>query len=491
MYNQEHKISQYADDTTLITRANESSIRTSMSVLKEFENISGLQINKEKTKVINIGGWRGSRIKFCEELSLDWTNKFISLGIEYNIDDFNNITDININNKIREIQKLVYIWSSRNLTPYGKITIIKSLLISKITHILLSLPSPNQKTFEELENIFKRFVWNYKNPKFRKEITENLKDLGGLKMSNLETFDAALKISWLKRIISQTLGWAEFPNQLNIHKIILYGNLYPKVILKTIENQFWKDMVRSVIRLTSNFKIRNTTQLHLMPLWYSGELDLGFRQSWKNKGYMVVGDILNQNGELLTKEELKEKDLTINFLDYFRIKQKINGYIENFEKVAPIHGPQIPRVLFEIGMTQTGCGRVYNKLMDFDTGILTEVKNKWENTLNEEIPYKTIENAFKEISKIKTGSYQKYFQFKLLHSRIITNEKLFIMNLSDSKMCKTCLNKVDTLRQAFIDCHATVMLWENVEDWAKTVISNSFKITDTEKIFGISKRQKD
>ena len=155
LYNQEHKISQYADVTTLITRANESSIRTSMSVLKEFENISGLRINKEKTKVIKIGGWRGSRVKFCEELSLDWTNEFISLGIEYNIDDFNNITDRNINNKIREIQKLVYIWSSRNLTPYGKITIIKGLLISKITHILLlSLPSPSQKTFEELENIF-------------------------------------------------------------------------------------------------------------------------------------------------------------------------------------------------------------------------------------------------------------------------------------------------------------------------------------------------
>ena len=40
-----------------------------------------------------------------------------------------------------EIQKLIRIWSTRNLTPYGKVTIIKSLLISKIIHMLLSLPS--------------------------------------------------------------------------------------------------------------------------------------------------------------------------------------------------------------------------------------------------------------------------------------------------------------------------------------------------------------
>ena len=71
LYKQEHKISQYADDTTLITKANENSIRASMSTLKEFENISDLRINKEKTKVIKIGGWRDSRIELCKELKLD------------------------------------------------------------------------------------------------------------------------------------------------------------------------------------------------------------------------------------------------------------------------------------------------------------------------------------------------------------------------------------------------------------------------------------
>ena len=160
------------------------------------------------------------------------------------------------------------------------------------------------------------------------------------------------------------------------------------------------------------------------------------------------------------------------------------------EKKAPIKGPQIARILFEIGMTQKGCGRVYNKLMAFDTGILIEVKNKWENALNEEVSYTIIENSFKEISNIKTGSYQKYFQFKLLHSRIITNEKLFNMNLSCTKMCKTCLMEVDTLKHSFLECLATVRLWKNVEDSSKTVISRSLKITDIEKIFGHLQKDK-
>ena len=249
-------------------------------------------------------------------------------------------------------------------------------------------------------------------------------------------------------------------------------------------------MVKSLIRLISNFTIRNVTHVHLMPLWYNSELNFDFRRTWKNRGYLFVGDLINENGELFSKQELKERNLRINFLDYFRVKQKLNSYIENIEKKTPLQGPQIPRLSFEIGMIQKGCGRVYNKLMNNNTVILIEVKNKWENALNEEVPYNTIEHAFKEISNKESGTYQKYFQFKLLHSRIITNEKLYNMNISSTKMCKTCPTEIGTLRHMFLECHTTTSLWKQVENWAKTVTSSSLKLTDFDKNFGHQQRDK-
>ena len=87
--------------------------------------------------------------------------------------------------KIGEIQKLMCIWNARNLTPYGKSVIVKSVLISKITHVLLSLPSPSSSTFDTLEELFKNFIWGQKNPKFRREILETLPGHGGMKMTNL------------------------------------------------------------------------------------------------------------------------------------------------------------------------------------------------------------------------------------------------------------------------------------------------------------------
>ena len=103
-------------------------------------------------------------------------------------------------------------------------------------------------------------------------------------------------------------------------------------------------------------------------------------------------------------------------------------------------GPQATwvRILFEIGLTNKGCNKTYNKLMVYNSNIVTEVKNKWERVLNEEIPYGIVEQGFVAIPKMIEGPYQKYFQFRLLHSRIVTNKKLYTMKISDTKNCPIC-----------------------------------------------------
>ena len=59
-----------------------------------------------------------------------------------------------------------------------------------------------------------------------------------------------------------------------------------------------------------------------------------------------------------------------------------------------------------------------------------------------------------------------------------------------TKMCKTCLTEIDTLRHMFLECHTTINLWKQVEFWVKTVTSNSLKLTDFDKIFGFQQRDK-
>ena len=86
-----------------------------------------------------------------EDLELIWTQEFTSLGISYSINELNKIPDLNLESKILEIEKLSSVWRSRNLTFLRKITIIKTLMISKIVHILLSLPRPSEESLKKLK----------------------------------------------------------------------------------------------------------------------------------------------------------------------------------------------------------------------------------------------------------------------------------------------------------------------------------------------------
>ena len=198
LHGRESKVSQYADDTTMLLREDLQTITNIVRVLKWFKSVSGLDINKEKTKVVKLGALRDSNIPWQGKFGFNWSNKFEILGIHYNMNKFNEITDLNIQRKLGEIQQLIRIWSTCNFTPYGKVTIIKSLLISKITHMLLSLPSPSSSCINDLNNTFSKFLWSGKPPKWRKEILEGEIFHCGLKLHNLTLFDKSLKLSWLK-----------------------------------------------------------------------------------------------------------------------------------------------------------------------------------------------------------------------------------------------------------------------------------------------------
>ena len=72
------------------------------------------------------------------------------LGIKFTL-DLQQMIPINYESKLEEIKKLLSSWSKRMLTPYGKITVIKSLALSKIAHLILALPTPSTVIVNQLQ----------------------------------------------------------------------------------------------------------------------------------------------------------------------------------------------------------------------------------------------------------------------------------------------------------------------------------------------------
>ena len=456
-----------------------------MGTLKEFELVSGLKVNTEKTKIIEIGGIRDNRINLCTDLKLIWTNKFTYLGITYDVQDMENITEQNIALKEKEIHKLINAWTGRNVTPLGKIILIKSLLISKITHILLSLPTPKEQTFQKLDNIFGNFIWQGKPPKLRKEILESTYTMGGLKKTNLKIFDQSLKLSWLKRFKDSSDGWEEIPRKFNIQNIPIFGDKYPSTILKKINKGFWKDVLIACESFQKKF-FSITLKTYNIPLWFNSKINISFRKEWFNMGYYTLSDILDINGNIVRNEDLARRGLTLNFLEYERIRFDLSK-IDKRQDIPLKMGPQLLYIFFKMGHNVKGCAKTYKILMEFNHNIVASVKDTRETNLNEYITLQCVENSFRNLHNMKEGAYTKYIQFKLLHRRIVTNKKLCDMGIKENSMCTYCLEEVETIEQAFLHCNAVTKLWKEVEAWLRLHVDVHISLNNVDKILGTPK----
>ena len=182
IFGHEHKISRYADDTTLVVTYDRNNLNRVLDTLKFFHLISGLKVNIEKTKVVQLGERGGNRIVNLREGKLELPEEFMLLGIQFNINELQNITDLICSLKLPKMKKVLRQWKRRKLTLNGKFSVFKSLVSSMITHILLSLPSPSKTCIEEYDNMVHDFLWRGKPPKYRKKILKYPHILGGLQL---------------------------------------------------------------------------------------------------------------------------------------------------------------------------------------------------------------------------------------------------------------------------------------------------------------------
>ena len=202
---EETKLLQYADDTTAIL-SDIDLAQALFNLLEVFKNLSGLVINSSKTE----GVWIGlSRDKTSKPFGIKWPDEPIkALGVYYSY-DIKLLHEKNFIERLDSVKKLINIWSSRGLSIYGKVTIIKSLIIPKFVFISWLLTVLKEIVKELNQMIFKFFLKG--TDKVTRLSTINEYENGGLKMIDLESMIKSLRLAWLKRIFQCNNGaWRSF-----------------------------------------------------------------------------------------------------------------------------------------------------------------------------------------------------------------------------------------------------------------------------------------
>ena len=98
--------------------------------------------------------------------------------------------------KIKRVKNILNSWSASRLTLLGKITIVKTLALSQIVHVLTSLPT-HQGALKEINTLLYDFLWESKGDKIKRTQMINDYDKGGLKMIDIQSFNKSLKIKWV------------------------------------------------------------------------------------------------------------------------------------------------------------------------------------------------------------------------------------------------------------------------------------------------------
>ena len=130
---------------------------------------------------------------------MDWGQGPIKiLGVNFSA-NVNEIWNINTHDIMNKITHLLDQWSRRKLTIIGKITIVRSLVLSKCVHFFISLPDPPPDLLKELEKRFYRFIWNKGPDRISRKVSIKNISSGGLRMTHIPNFVKSLKKFMVKK----------------------------------------------------------------------------------------------------------------------------------------------------------------------------------------------------------------------------------------------------------------------------------------------------
>ena len=448
----EVRISQYADDTVLFLKNSSNCIEGALQELKIFSEASGLRLNIEKTSCMQIGVQNQQHYENSQ--GIKWVSRLKILGVSFTTDN-NDITQCNFEPKLLQIEKEIEQWRRRNITPIGRITVIKSLLISKLVHLFTALPNPSQTEVKRLERILFQFLWAGKrDPVKRAKIVQDFSK-GGLRMIDVQSFLKSMKISWLKRLYSGNTTWGQvIANEIpNIEDLLTYGSKKLLKVSVKINNPFWQNVLEAFASFSTAHKPKLPDVL-TESIWFSDytKFKCSVIPNWKSKGIRFIADLINErSGNLHTKESLENTfQIKMTFLCFASLVRSLPDELKSI-KTAKEFGPIIPLrmnlVINHPHFSHFAYDVYIENRMDDIAKVNTKQKSKWVRDIGCFEDGSTV-----EVIKATKSTRSIMFQYKLVNRFLATNTYLKIIRVKDDESCTFCKQEPETLAHMFWYC---------------------------------------
>ena len=302
---------------------------------------------------------------------------------------------LNFEEKKQKIKDIVLSWSNRSLTLFGKVTIIKSLIIPQITYLLSILPNPEISYFKEIDKVIFSFLWDNQPPNLSRTMVLRKIAFGGLNVPDIYAYSKSIKLHWLQKVLDgsfesswKSLIQLKFPVLEN--NFIFNCNLKPENIQNVpIKNKCWRDSLKYFFELKS--KTTEPLQGDSI-IWFNSLLKIEgktlFYKELHDKGVTYLSDLVNENGRFKTIDELwGQFNCRINCLNYFGLVSIIKSKHINFETKTTNPCPLLSRILNSKSLSKEIHQQFMPSELDFDTirGL-----SKWRTQLETDIYFENV-----------------------------------------------------------------------------------------------------
>ena len=217
--------------------------------------------------------------------------------------------ELNFDKKIQKLQTKLDMWSSRDLTIFGRAMSIKTLGISQLNYSASNLNVP-KGIVEIVRTKYFKFLWkNKKNQIKRSGLYQDL-DNGGIRMTDFDIMLKALKLAWIPRLlqISDNSNWCIFPK----HYFRSKGGL--NFLLRCNQDtSYFNDLqlfCKKILEFFNKLKsLYPHDQKQEFILFNSKDILVDgkpiFLNEWFKKDILSINDLLSEN--VLTFHELCDK----------------------------------------------------------------------------------------------------------------------------------------------------------------------------------------
>jgi hypothetical protein len=479
---------QMADDTTIFT-SNAEDVPKIVEVLNQFRAISGLKTNIEKTIAYRLG--KNHNVEVPEDLGLNWGKFPINLlGITIS-DDIDILKAENFIKRIESIESLTKIWSSRNLSMKGKLTIINALLIPKLIYPCTILDVPGD-VITQATNVIKSFFWNWKRPKIKLDTLVRKIDTGGIKFPCLDCKIKSWKTLWAIRALKMTNKiplWVRIVNSLLPRGITFNYLLNCKPTKKALDTYcphlptFYKNIVLNWAEVNSSTEYTTIDTIRNEGIWLNRKITVNnntlFCENAMLNNIHLLSDVLDDRNVFLSHVDINNRsNARLTFLDMLKIRLTIPQQWKNIlqNKEQEIHTEENLYKKFH-NLKTLKTKDVYCNILGMNHDCISQSNSIIYWKLRYKYDNEVMMKVFKLPYIVTRRTDLQSLQYKITYKIINCNYWLHKLQIIDSPKCRFC-EEEETMEHFFFACKVTKQFWKAFQTWWIGITGHELKIIE-------------